>query len=522
MNLATLAEQNLREFGEYERLVFEEQRFTNRALYEMSRKLCAGLERLGLRADDKVVVLLRNCPEVLVSYPAIWRAGCVVIPVLFLLDKREISYILKNSETKAIITSPDLLDKVRLALDGATSVKHIILTGSSAEGTPESQVSAGAVELVSFERLIAEHEPQVGHVARSDSDLAVILYTSGTTGAPKGVMQTHRNLYAAVMNSHASQPRRNHNITSLLVLPLAHSFGLGVLIGGYLFAGKAILMRWFDPEEALHLIEKHKVQGMAGVPTMFVYMLNHPNAHGYDTSSIERWLVGGAPMPVEQQLQIEKQFGGTMYVGYGLTESCPGLSGDREGYPRKPGSCGLVHEGVELKIIDEQGLSVARGEPGEICARGQNISPGYYRMPEQTAETFRDGWLHTGDIGYLDEDGYLFVVERKKDLIIRGGFNVYPKDVEEALSTHPAVLECAVVGVPDPVMGEEVCAFVVKKREASVTAEELIGHCRAQLARYKTPKQVEFVEALPKTNIGKVQKKELRRLAQTMRQELRH
>jgi long-chain acyl-CoA synthetase len=262
-------------------------------------------------------------------------------------------------------------------------------------------------------------------------------------------------------------------------------------------------MRWFDPEGALALIERYKVTYMAGVPTMFVMMTMHPNAARYDTSSVRRWLVGAAPMPMRQLLEFERKFGGTMYVGYGLSEASPSVAGEREGRPRKPGSTGLPLEARE----------VSRGEIGEICARGDNISPGYYENPAATAEAFRDGWLFTGDMGYLDEDGYLFIVERKKDLIIRGGLNVYPKDVEEVIHKHPAVLEAAVVGVPDDRMGEEVCAFIVRRPEAQLAAAELIAHCQASLAKYKTPKYVEFVEHLPRTGLGKIQKKEIRKIA---------
>jgi len=274
-----------------------------------------------------------------------------------------------------------------------------------------------------------------------------------------------------------------------------------------------VLTRWFDPEASLRLIQEHRVEAMAGVPTMFVYMLNHPKAGEYDTSTMDRWLVGGAPMPMEQLRQFENKFGGTLYVAYGLTEACPGIASEREGMERKPGSTGVPMENVDVKIVDEAGNEVPIGETGEVIARGENISPGYYKMPDATASTFRDGWLYTGDVGFLDEDGYLFIVERKKDLIIRGGFNVYPKDVEEVLARHPAVQECAVVGVPDELMGEEICAFVVVKSGAQVTGEQLMAHCREHLAKYKTPRFVDLPKTLPKTGIGKIQKKQLRALA---------
>jgi long-chain acyl-CoA synthetase len=315
------------------------------------------------------------------------------------------------------------------------------------------------------------------------------------------------------MNGWNSARHRRIGDTSLLVLPLAHTFGLSAVLNGFLFASRAILMRWFSPEEALALIEKHRVKAMSGVPTMFVYMLMHPNASNYDTSSVERWLVGAAPMPMAQLEAFERKFGGTMYVGYGLTESCPGVAVEREGMPRKPGSTGVALEGVKIKILGEGGKEAKRGNIGEIAVQGENVSPGYYKNREATTEAFQDGWLLTGDMGYLDDEGYLFVVERKKDLLIRGGFNVYPKDVEEVIHHHPAVREAAVVGVPDPLMGEEVCAYVVKKDGAEVTEAALILYCQSQLAKYKTPRYVEFVSALPRTSIGKIQKKELRRAA---------
>jgi len=502
MNLAALAEQNLAEYGEYERLVFEGRSYTNRELHDRSARLATALQALGLKPGDKVVVMMTNCPEVFVSYPAIWRAGMVAIPVLFLLEANEVRFILKDSDAKAVLTSPETYAKIRTAAEGLPV--RIVVTGEPAE-TEEGTSS--------FEALVENHAPLERFVPRQDHDIATILYTSGTTGRPKGVVQTHKNLHANVMNGWNSSKGTRLGETSLLVLPLAHTFGLSAVLNGFLFGTRAVLMRWFSAEDVLALIEKHRVKSMSGVPTMFVYMLAHPNAAKYDTSSVERWLVGAAPMPVAQLEEFERKFGGVMYVGYGLTESCPGVAVEREGMPRKPGSTGVALEGVTIRILDEEGVELAPGDIGEITVQGDNVSPGYYRNREATTEAFRDGWLLTGDMGYLDEDGYLFVVERKKDLLIRGGFNVYPKDVEEVIYHHPAVREAAVVGVPDSLMGEEVCAYVVKKDGVEVTAAAIIQHCQSKLAKYKTPRYVEFVSALPKTSIGKIQKKELRRAA---------
>ncbi len=503
MNLASLADRNLAEFGEYERLVFEGRTYTNRELHEMSCRLAQALVDLGLSPGDRVVVMMPNGPEVLVSYPAAWRAGMTVIPVLFLLEAHELEYILVNSAAKVVITSPEIYPKVARAVRALASPPRVIVTGDAA-------VPPGCA---SFDELVKKSAPWTDVVERDGGDLATILYTSGTTGRPKGVMQTHGNLHANAMNSWNTSVTRERDEMSLLVLPLAHTFGLGVLVSGYLFGSRSVLMRWFDAEKALELIERHSVKTMAGVPTMFVYMMMHPGAAKYDTSSVTRWLVGAAPMPSEQIREFEEKFGGTMHVGYGLSEACPGVAVEREGMPRKPGSTGVAVEGVSLKIVDDEGRELPRGQMGEICAKGENVSPGYHDDAEATAEAFKGGWLFTGDVGYLDDDGYLFIVERKKDLIIRGGLNVYPKDVEEVIHRHPAVREVAVVGVPDPRMGEEVCAYVVTRPGAAVSPEEITLFCQEHLAKYKTPRFVELVSELPRTGIGKIQKKELRKLA---------
>jgi long-chain acyl-CoA synthetase len=511
MNLASLAEQNLAEYGEYDRLLFEGKTFTNRDLNEASLRLAGGLVDLGCRPGDKVVLMMPNGPEAFVAYPAIWRAGLVVIPVLFVLEARELAYIVVNSGAKIVITSPDVLPKVREALamlpnetdPGALpAAVRVIVTGDDAQPG-----------CISYETLVRSSRPLGEIVPREGSDIATILYTSGTTGQPKGVVQTHRNLHANALNARNSATMRDRGESVLLVLPLAHTFGLSVLVSGYLFGSRGVLMRRFDPEQALALIEQHKITYMAGVPTMFVLMTMLPNADRYDTSSVKRWLVGAAPMPMAQLRAFEAKFGGAMYVGYGLSEASPSVASERDDFPRKPGSTGKPLAGVHVKIVDDDGRDVPRGTIGEICARGENISPGYYENPGATAEMFRDGWLFTGDMGYLDEDGYLFVVERKKDLIIRGGLNVYPKDVEEVIHRHPDVLEVAVVGVPDLRMGEEVCAYVVPRAGAAVTRDEIVVHCQSNLAKYKTPRYVEFVSDLPKTSLGKIQKKEIRKWA---------
>jgi long-chain acyl-CoA synthetase len=331
-------------------------------------------------------------------------------------------------------------------------------------------------------------------------------------------MLTHGNLHANAINIKETAGDTDRGDVSLAVLPLSHSYGLGLLVTGYVseHIGRTVLLRWFNLEGVFEAIQKYKVANMAGVPTMYIYMLHYPEADKYDVSSVLNWLVGAAPMSQATLKQFEEKFGGVMYVGYGLSEASPGVAAERDTFPRKPGSVGKPLCGVEVKIFDENDNEISANTVGEIVCRGGNVMKGYYKMPEETEAALRNGWLHTGDMGYFDDDGYLYIVERKKDLIIRGGFNIYPKDVEETLYKHDAVAEAAVVGKPDELMGEEVVAYVVKVPGTNVTAEELIAHCQSNLAKYKCPRRIEFLDAMPKNPIGKVQKKELRKLAKEL------
>lgn len=507
MNLAELAERKIAEFGEYTSLVFDDVEYTNAQMHEKSKRLAGGLNRLGIKPGDKVIVLMPNCPEVLVSYPALWRAGAVIVPILFLLETHEITYIASDCEASAVITSPEFLYKIKGALEKVPSLRHVIIIGD--EEHPAT---------ISFDKLVADSEPEETIHPTQDDDLAVLLYTSGTTGRPKGVMLTHGNLHANAINARDTSGESDRGDVSLSALPLSHSYGLGLLVGGWVSdrTGKAVLLRWFDLEKVFQAIEKYKVNGMAGVPTMFLYMLHYPDADGYDTSSMEYWLVGASPMPEEKLKEFENKFGGEMYVAYGLTEASPGVAAQRETVPRKQGSVGPVMANVEMKIFDETDNELAPGEVGEIVVRGKNVMKGYFKMPDETSKALRNGWLHTGDLGYVDEDGHLYIVERKKDLIIRGGFNIFPKDIEEILYRHPSVAEAAVVGKPDELMGEEVLAYVVLKQGANAAGKELIEYCMSHLAKYKCPRRIEFLDSMPKTPIGKIQKKELRKLAEKM------
>jgi long-chain acyl-CoA synthetase len=494
MNLAALAEENVRTFGEYVALHFEGREYTNVEQQRAAARVAHALGRLGVGVGDRVVVLLPNCPEVMQAYGGILRLGAVIVPVVFLLSPDEVRHILEDSEAKVVITSPELVAKV----EGWTG--QVVLVGGGAEGVP-------------WDELVGREADVFPLVPREDGDLAVILYTSGTTGRPKGVALSHANL-AGNARAAASLYELERTAWALAVLPLSHSYGLTVMNAGNILGTRAVLLRWFNPELVLDTIERFRVQSMAGVPTMYVYLLHYPEAGRFDTRSMRSWGSGAAPLPLEIVEPFETKFGGRLMEGYGLTEASPVVSAHRLSGVRKLGSVGQPIPGVEVAILDDDDRPLPPGELGEVGVRGPNVMLGYYRLPEETAKALRNGWLHTGDVGRLDVDNFLYIVERKKDLIIRGGFNVYPREVEEVLYAHPHVSEAAVVGMRDPLMGEDVLAFVVPKAGAAVDADAVIAFCRARLAKYKCPKQVRVVPALPKSPIGKILRKELRALAE--------
>jgi long-chain acyl-CoA synthetase len=498
MNLARLGEENLAKFGEYVALHFEGRDLTNADQARAAGRIAGALRRLGVFPGDRVVVMLPNCPEVTQSYIGIWQAGGVIVPVIFLLGAEEVAHILAHSEAKVVITSSDMLWKVEAQIGALPTLDHVVLVDGGGDGRTLSLAAETAGEPDRFET-----------VEREDDDVGVILYTSGTTGRPKGVALSHGNL-AANARSAAMLFELDREDWAVAVLPLSHSYGLTLMNAASILGTRAVLLRWFNPEEVLSTIQTFRATAMSGVPTMFVYLLNYPEAGRYDTTSMRVWGSGAAPLPVELVEPFERKFGGKLMEGYGLTEAAPVVSAHRLSGVRKLGSVGPPIPGVQVTIQDDADRVLPTGELGEVCVKGPNVMLGYYRDPEETARTIRGGWLHTGDVGRLDADGFLYIVERKKDLIIRGGFNIYPREVEEALYAFPKTAEAAVIGMPDPLMGEDVLAFVVLRDGATATAAEVMAFCEGRLARYKCPKQVRFVSALPKSPIGKILRKELR------------
>ncbi len=497
-HLARLAERAFARKGDYPSLLFEDQWHRSGELFERARRIAGALIELGVRPGDRVVVTMANCPEVGIVYNALWRAGAVVTPATFLLPPEDLRQLIADAEACAVVTTPEFVGKVRQAVAGLDCVRFIASTGVDADGAVvplHSLETAAPVEVVD----------------RADDDLAALLYTGGTTGRAKGVMLSHANLFFSGRSAHeaAHVPGVNR---ALMTLPLSHSYGILVTLAAMHNPepGVSVLLRWFDPDAFLALIAEHRLQLSAVVPSMLQILLSHP-LEDHEISCLRFLSSGGAPLSPEVEAEFRRRVPAvSIRQGYGLTETAALISTNPVGRER-PGSVGLPVPGCTVEILDDDGREVETGRLGEICCTSPGVMRGYWRSPEATTEALRGGRLHTGDIGYLDADGYLFIVDRKKDLIIRGGFNVYPRDVEDALIEHPAVQLAAVIGRPDQVHGEEIVAFVSLHSERTATDEELIAWARERIGGYKYPRELRIVATIPLTPVGKVDRKALRR-----------
>jgi long-chain acyl-CoA synthetase len=495
-HLGLLAEQSFERRGDYPALLFDGRWYGSGELFERSRRLAAGLSAHGVAPGDRVVVTMANCAEVGLTYQAVWRAGAVVTPAMFLLAPEDLRHVIADAEACAVVTTPEFAPKVADAVAGLDHVRLVICT---------EDTGSGVVPLASLEA--SEPGPVV---ARTDDDLAALLYTGGTTGRAKGVMLTHANLHFTGRSAHDAShvPGVNRALTTL---PLSHAYGLLVTLAAMHSPerGIGVLLRWFDPTAFLELIQEHQLQLSAVVPSMLQILLSAP-LEEYDLSSLRYLSSGGAPLAPEVEEQFRRRMPSVaIRQGYGLTETAALVATNPAGRER-PGSVGIPVPGTEIQVRDDDGRVLAAGEIGEICCRSPGVMRGYWQSPDTTAEALRDGWLYTGDIGYVDEQGYLFIVDRKKDLIIRGGFNVYPRDVEDALVEHPAVQMAGVVGKADATHGEEVVAFVALEPESELTAEELISWARDRIGGYKYPREAHVVDSLPLTAVGKIDRKQLR------------
>jgi long-chain acyl-CoA synthetase len=501
MNICELAENDLRASGERVAVVFEGQEFTNTEMGQVGNKLGNALKQLGVKRGDRVIIQMPNCPEVVESFRAVWSIGAVTVPMNYLIGDEESAYIYQDSGAETVISSSQFLPKIEACRAKVPAIKNVLLI--------DKEIRKG---YHSFWELVEGSSEDLEMVKTNDDELAVLVYTSGTTGRPKGVMHSHFGLYTSAKvasDSIAVLQRR----VSVSVLPLCHSYGIlcmniGSLQGGW----KSIVLPSFSVEKIYEAIDNYKATNFAGVPTIYVLMLLYPNPENYDLSSMQQWVSGSAPLSMETWKGFKERFGFEIMEGWGLTESgSTGCTMPPKG-PIKVGSIGKPMKGTDLKIVDNNGNELPQGVEGELIMSGPGLMQGYWNLPGETEEALRNGWLYTGDIGYVDEDGYFFITDRKKDLIIKGGENISPRQIEEVLFAHPGVAEAAVVGIKDNVYGEDIKAFVVLRPGEVTTSEEITDYCRSRLKTFKTPKELQFMDFLPKNLVGKVERKELRKL----------
>ncbi|RME42344.1 MAG: long-chain fatty acid--CoA ligase [Caldilineae bacterium] len=513
LNLSVILEASARRYPGKTAVVFDEVRLSYAQLNAAANQVANGLAKRGIGMGDKVALSCPNLPYFPIVYYGILKTGATVVPLNVLLKRREIAYHLDDCDAKAYFCfqgTPQLPmgEEGNAGFSQVDKCEHFfMITADPAAPSPiEGTTTLGM--------LMHNQPPTFDTVQTSTEDTAVILYTSGTTGKPKGAELTHFNMFFnAVISTQLVDLGKDE--ISLIVLPLFHSFGQTVQMNATVYgSGTMVLLPRFDPDAVLAAMEKENVTIFCGVPTMYWALLNHPGANKYDLDKIARNLrvcgSGGAALPVEVLKDFEKRFNVPILEGYGLSETSPVASFNHLDRPRKPGSIGTPVWGVEMKVVDENDNELPPGEPGEVVIRGHNVMKGYYNRPEVNKEVMRGGWFHTGDVAKTDEDGYFYIVDRLKDMIIRGGFNVYPREIEEVLMTHPAISLAAVIGVPDEEYGEEIKAFVVLKAGASATPEEIVAWSKQNMAAYKYPRLVEIRDTLPMNATGKILKTQLR------------
>ncbi len=506
LNLATLLAEAAKQYPTKPAIIINDTTLPYAMVDGFARKFAGALRQLGVHAGSHVALMLPNVPQFTIAYFGSFYAACPVVPLNVLLTGDEVAYHLADSEAQVLVVWEGFYEAGAAGFARAETCKHLIVVKAD---RADLTAPDGAKN---FAALAMAAQPVADVPATNPDDTAVILYTSGTTGKPKGAELSHFNLFynADYMKQlpHGYEP---HEAVVLVVLPLFHSFGQTVMQNATVRGGGTmVLMPRFDPLGAAQLIAKHQVKFFAGVPTMYFALLNHPEVTPALLASLQRTASGGAAMPVEVMNAFDTKFGTDILEGYGLSETSPVASFNPKG-EKKVGSIGKPIWGIEFRLVDEaNNVVTATDTPGEIQIRGHNIMKGYWRKPEATAESIDDGWFKSGDIGQRDKDGYYYIVDRKKDMIIRGGFNVYPREIEEVLYGHPAVGEAAVIGVPHDSHGEEVKAVLALKAGMTVTAEEIIAYTKEKLAAYKYPRIVEFRDALPKGPTGKILKRELR------------
>ncbi len=515
--LDRLLDDAVKDFPEKDAIVFHGRKITYRQLGEEVGKAASALSQTGLKKGQRMAIMLPNCPQYVVVYYAILKIGGIVVNVNPMYVERELEFQLKDAGVEMILALRDYYPRLQ-TVKRATSLKTIILSDLDETGAEKHSPKSGPEELkevLGYSELLEMGRRLPPPFVKVDpGEVAVLQYTGGTTGFSKGAMLTHRNLIADVFQCvswNCDAVRGEERM--LAVLPFFHAYGMTVAMNEAIQLGAMmIILPRFNVDDALEAINLYQPTRFPGVPTMYMGIMNHPQIQKYNVSSIRVCSAGSAPMPVEAQKRFEELTGAKISEGYGLTEASPVTHANPFLGKRKIGSIGLPRPDVDSKIVDlETGeKDLAPGELGELCIRGPQVMQGYWNRPEETSKTLRNGWLYTGDIAYMDEEGYFFVVDRKKDMIICSGYNVYPREIEEVLYQHSKIQEACAIGVPDPYRGETVKVYVVLKENQKATAEEIIEYCQKNMAKYKVPTAVEFRRELPKSNVGKVLRKVLR------------
>jgi long-chain acyl-CoA synthetase len=502
-------------------------RLTYQQLADQVKRFAASLSQLGVEPGDRVAIMLPNCPQTIIAYYAILRIGGVAVMTNPMYVERELGHQLRDAGAKVLVGLDHLYPRIdRVWKD--TAIKQLVITSirdylpfplnflypfKAKKQNLNMKVPYGG-SIHSFKRLVKDSPGNPPRPEVAVNDLALLQYTGATTGVAKGVMLTHGNLVANFMQISAWLPTLNCGEERFIcVLPFFHVFGMTTAMNWpiYLAATMTLLPR-FETKDFLKTINKSRPTIALLVPTIFTALINYPEISKYNLSSINYVVSGSAPLPVEIMNRFEKLTGSVILEGYGLTEASPVTHVNPVKSKRKAGSIGIALPSTDARIVDlETGTEEQQvGQPGELVIKGPQVMKGYWNMDEETAKTIKDGWLHTGDIAHMDEDGYVFIIDRKKDMIIAGGYNIYPRDIDEVLYEHPKIADAVTIGVPDEYRGETVKIFVVVKPGETLTEEEVLAHCKERLASYKVPRLVEFRDELPKTMVGKVLRKELR------------
>ena len=477
------------------------QTLTYRQLTREIAACAASLARAGVGPGQRVAILFPNCFQFVSSYFAAQLLGATTLPLHCLQGPEEIAYVLADAEAETLLALNVFEPLIAAVRPRVPCLKRVFISGAT-----------GLADVGSFEGLVTPSRAEAPPCPAGPEDIAVLIYTSGTTGRPKGAMLTHDNL---LFDADACRQVIDVTETDTFasVLPFFHSFGATICMILPLMQGAhTVLIPRFAPLAVLEVLERTRATVFAGVPSMYAVMLQMRTEREFDLGPLRIGVTGGAPMPVEVLRGFEERFGIHLIEGYGPTEASPVVTVNPASGVRKVGTTGPAIPGVTVSIRDEDFNPLPQGEVGEVCVAGRNVMKGYWRDPERTAETIRDGCLLTGDMGALDEDGYLSIVDRKKDMVIVGGMNVYPREIEEVIYRLPGVVEAAVIGIPSNLRGEDVKAFVVAEEGASLSAEAVIQQCKEHLANYKVPRTVEFRSELPKSAVGKILKRELRGL----------